>query len=329
MTRPTVRVLALLELLQSGGTRTMTELAEHLGVDTRTVRRYIDHLIDLEVPVEAVRGRYGGYRLTPGFRLPPLMFSDDEALVVLLGLIAGQRTGLTAAAATANETAAAKIRRVLPARLADRLTSVLESVSFTEPPGRSEAPEAAVLLAVTDAVHHHRPLSIRYTDRHGRPTRRIVHPHGVIAHAGRWYVTATDPDLAQGRTFRLDRITDARTLPGSFEPAADSDPAQSLLTGFATAPYRHEVIVRIHATLDHIRHQLPASIAVLEDLEPHRAPDPATERWYRVEIRAERLDWLPSILAALDRPFTIDRPTELRSLVTEFADRFTTRAHHA
>ena len=56
------------------------------------MRRYVDHLIDLDVPVESVRGRYGGYRLASGYRMPPLMLSDDEALAVLLGLVAGRRT---------------------------------------------------------------------------------------------------------------------------------------------------------------------------------------------------------------------------------------------
>ncbi len=85
MPRPTARVLALLELLQSGGTRTVGDLADRLGVDERTVRRYVAHLLELDVPVESVRGRYGGYRLGAGYRLPPLMLTDDEAVAVLVG----------------------------------------------------------------------------------------------------------------------------------------------------------------------------------------------------------------------------------------------------
>src|ERR1700733_14428714 len=92
--RPTARVLALLEILQSGGTRTVADLAERLGVDERTVRRYAGHLIDLDIPVRSVRGRYGGYRLAPGFRMPPLMFTDDEALAVMLGVGARLRAAL-------------------------------------------------------------------------------------------------------------------------------------------------------------------------------------------------------------------------------------------
>src|SRR5689334_24911372 len=98
MARPTARVLSLLELLQSGGTRTVADLAGRLGVDERTVRRYVAHLLDLDVPVESVRGRYGGYRLAPGFRMPPLMLTDAEALAVLLGMLAARRAGLTATA---------------------------------------------------------------------------------------------------------------------------------------------------------------------------------------------------------------------------------------
>ena len=332
MSRPTGRVLTLLELLQSGGIRTVAELAERLGVDGRTVRRYVDQLIDLDVPVEAVRGRYGGYRLSPGYRLPPLMLSDDEALAVLLGLVAGRRAGLTTTVATASETAAAKIRRVLPERLARRLDTVLESLAFTAPPGEFANPDAEVLLTVADAVRHRRPISISYTDREGRRSERPLHAYGIVAHSGRWYVTGTDPGIGEDRTFRLDRIAGARTLPGSFEAPAGLDPAQRVLSGFATAEYRYEVVLRIHGTVDQVRARLPASVASLADVEEPALgadADPATERWLRVELRAERLDWLPPVLASLDRPFVIERPDELRDLVGALAERLASCARQA
>ena len=328
MSRPTGRVLTLLELLQSGGTRTMAELADRLGVDGRTVRRYVNQLIDLDVPVEAVRGRYGGYRLARGYRLPPLMLGDEEALAVLLGLVAGRRAGVLPMTDTASETAAAKIRRVLPERVARRLDAVLESLAFTQPPGEFPTPDAAVLLAIADAVRHRRPVSIRYTDRDGRRSERTLHPFGIVAHGGRWYVTAADPAIGEDRTFRLDRVADARTLPGSFEAPAGLDPAQHVLSGFASAAYRHEVVFRIHGTVDEIRDRLPASVASVEPVSTAEA-DPATERWLRVRLRAERLDWLPPVLVALDRPFVIERPDELRDLVIALADRLAARARDA
>ncbi|MEU8715050.1 WYL domain-containing protein [Streptomyces sp. NPDC048663] len=321
MSRPTGRVLTLLELLQSGGTRTVSELAERLGVEGRTVRRYVNQLIDLDVPVESVRGRYGGYRLAPGYRLPPLMLGDDEALAVLLGLVLGRRAGLTTAERTANETAAAKIRRVLPQHLARRLDALTEALEFTERPGDLDTPDADVLLTVADAVRHRRPLALRYTDREGRRSERTLHAYGIVAHAGRWYVTGRDAGIGEDRTLRLDRIAEARTLPGSFEAPAEPGPAERVLTGFAAAPYRHEVILRVHGTPEQVRARLPVTVASIEEHRPAADLDRTAERWLRVGLRAERLDWLPAVLAALDRPFVIERPEELRGLVTALADR--------
>ncbi|MET7646371.1 YafY family protein [Streptomyces sp. NPDC005426] len=326
MPGPTARVLTLLELLQSGGTRTVTELADRLGVDERTVRRYAGHLIDLDVPVESVRGRYGGYRLAPGFRMPPLMLSDDEALAVLLGLVAGRRSGLTTATGAAGETATAKIRRVLPERLRLRLDAVLGSLSFTAPPSEADPPDSSVLLPIADAVTRHRPVSIRYTAADGRRSERTLHPHGLVAHSGRWYVTAADLTVGEDRTFRLDRISGVRALPGSFEPRTGADPAERVLTALATAPYRHEVTLRVQGTAEQIHTRLPAGIAVVEEQPPPADAEPEAERWARVDLRVERLDWLPAVLASLDRPFVIERPDELRALVEALAERLTASA---
>ncbi|MDQ0382592.1 helix-turn-helix transcriptional regulator [Amycolatopsis thermophila] len=329
MSRPIARVLTLLELLQSGGTRTVAELAGRLGVDERTVRRYVDHLVDLDVPVESVRGRYGGYRLASGYRMPPLMLSDDEALAVLLGLIAGRRAGMMTATGTASETAAAKIRRVLPERLGRRLDAVLGSIAFTAPAGEPIAPEAAVLLAIADAVSHHRPVSIRYTAADGRRSERTLHPYGLVAHSGRWYVTGTDPAIGEDRTFRLDRIAGARPLPGSFDPPGGLDPAERVLTGLATVPYRHEVTLRIQGTAEQIRARLPAGVAIVAESPPVSGADSDTDHWSRVELRVERLDWLPGVLASLDLPFVIERPDELRDLVLALAGRLTQSARRS
>ncbi|WP_037577638.1 helix-turn-helix transcriptional regulator [Phaeacidiphilus oryzae] len=336
MSRPTARVLTLLELLQSGGTRSTAELADRLGVDPRTVRRYAEHLADLGLPVESVRGRYGGYRLGRGYRLPPLMLDEDEALAVLLGLLAGPRAArggaADTAAETAAETAAAKIRRVLPRHLAERLDGLLAALRFTDRTAAGTAgapaapsPDAAVLLTVADAVRHHRPLAVRYTDREGRRSDRTLHPYGIVSHSGRWYVNGADPGAGEERTLRLDRIADARALPGAFEPPpGGADRAERVLAGFAGAGYRHRVELRIQATVRQIRARLPPAIALLDEAEA-----PSEEIWRAVTIHAERLDWLPPLLAALDRPFVVRAPDELRALTLAFAERLADRARRA
>src|SRR3954451_11840021 len=99
MYHPTTRVLTVLELLQSRSRMSGAELAERLEVDRRTVRRYVTRLRDLGVPVESEPGRYGGYRLRPGYKLPPMMFTEDEALALVFGLLLSRRVAFGDASA--------------------------------------------------------------------------------------------------------------------------------------------------------------------------------------------------------------------------------------
>ena len=97
-----------------------------------------------------------------------------------------------------------------------------------------------------------------------------------------------------------------------------------MLSGLATAPFRHQVTLRIQATAEQIRARLPPSVASIG--EAAADADPQAEGWLRVDLRAERLDWLPAVLASIDRPFVIDRPDELRGLVIALAERLAASA---
>jgi predicted DNA-binding transcriptional regulator YafY len=325
MTRPTARVLALLEILQAGGTRTVADLAGRLGVDERTVRRYAGHLIDLDIPVRSVRGRYGGYRLAPGYRMPPLMLTDEEALAVLLGLVAGRRAGLVTTSAAAMESAAAKVRRVLPEALGRRLDALLATAEFTARARPAVTPETGVLLMLAEAARHRQPVAISYTAWDGRRSERTLHPYGLVVHSGRWYVTGADSASGEVRTFRLDRIDTATVLPDSFEVPAGFDPAARVLSGLAEVPYRHEVSLRVRDTAEHVRSRLPAAIATVQELPAGPAHD-EDGGWVQVRLRAERLEWVPSVLAWLDRPFVIEYPDALRDHVHALAGRLATYA---
>ncbi|BBZ27551.1 transcriptional regulator [Mycolicibacterium madagascariense] len=316
MPRPTARVLALLELLQNGGTRTVGDLADRLGVDERTVRRYVAHLLELDVPVESVRGRYGGYRLSPGYRMPPLMLTDDEALAVLVGLVGGPRSGVGQARAAA-ESAAAKIQRVLPKQLAARLRAVLDTAHFPARSDAAPATETDVLLQVAEAARDRRTLDVVYVSRHGRTTARTVQPYGVVAHAGHWYLTGHDTARQDIRTFRLDRMTQATTGTATFDVPANFRPQDEVLGALAKTPWRHHVSVRVHADPDAIRSRLPRGLATVTPLTDD------TE-WTRVELRAERLDWVPALLATLDAEFVVEGPGELRDGVLALAHRLLT-----
>lgn len=334
MTRPTARVLALLEILQAGGGFTVPDLARRLGVDERTVRRYAVHLADLGIPVEVRRGRYGGYRLAPGFKLPPLMLTDDEAVAVVLGLIAGRRAGLVtatesaaaesaAAGFAASESAVAKVRRVLPAALAQRIDALLSTVDFTAPVRRAAPPGAEVLLTLADAAQRRRTVTIGYTNWRGRSSERGLDPYGLVFHVGRWYVTGHDHASDSVRTFRLDRIGSARLTEGlnegSFELPAGFDPTGQVVTSLAAVPYAHEVSVVLRTDLAEARRRIPPSVGTLTEVPGG----------VRFDTRVERLDGAAQMLAGLGWSFTIDRPDELKTEVRALAARLLSQVEAA
>lgn len=314
VTRPTARVLALLEILQAGGLRSVRELARALDVDERTVRRYVAHLDDLGVPVESVRGRYGGIRLVPGFRMPPLMLTDEEALAVLLGLIAGRRAGLVTTSALAVESAVAKLSRVLPKALVPRLDALVRGTRFTSSSRAVVPAETESLLVLAEAARDRRPVAIEYTGSDGHRSRRIVHPYGLVAHSGRWYVTGADSASGDMRTFRVDRISDPRPSSGSFDVPPGFDPADALLSAFAAAPHRYTIALRVEGTVEDVGRLFPAGLATVHE---------CTDRpgHVRVRVQAQRLEWVPAVLAGIDRPFVIEGPPALRPLVRALADR--------
>ena len=112
MYHPTTRVLAVLALLQAHGRMSGAELANRIEVNVRTLRRYIIMLQDLGIPIEAERGRNGAYVLSAGFKLPPMMFTNEEALALTVGLVSARHLNL-ADTDRAIESAIAKLPRVV------------------------------------------------------------------------------------------------------------------------------------------------------------------------------------------------------------------------
>jgi predicted DNA-binding transcriptional regulator YafY len=316
--RPTARVLTLLELLQSGGTRTSAELAERLEVDGRTVRRYVEHLRDLGIPVDSGRGRYGGYRLARHYRMPPLMLTDEEALAVVWGLLLTGRSGSGPTSIGDVEAATSKVRRVLPPALARQIDAVVETVDFTggriggsERAGGGAEASARVLLGLAQAVGDRRPIAFDYLPRHGPARSRTVHPLGIVAVNGLLYLTGHDVGRQAERTFRLDRIVGLRLLEGTFEVPDDLDPVRRVVGPLAAGPGRHEVSVLVDADVVQVRALFPETLASVEPVAGVAGKD----NWLRIFVRAERLEWVAGRLAALDRPFVVEQPETLTEVI--------------
>lgn len=295
----------MLELLQAQPGLAGPELARRLQVDGRTVRRYAGTLVDLGVPVQAERGRYGGYRLLPGYKVPPLMFTDDEAVAVVFGLLVAARQGVT------TPLALAKIERVLPAKLRERVQAVRETLGFTAPARAAAPPAAGHLLALGEATRAHRRVRVTYRSWRGDDTERDFDPYGVVVHNGRWYTAGHDHRSGALRTLRLDRIGSIKSLEVYFQPPAGFDPVAHVVAGLAAVPYQHDVEVLLRIGLADAARRIPPVVGTLTD-------HPGGVLF---ACRAERLDGMAQLLAGLGCDFTVHRPDELRHEVLALARR--------
>jgi predicted DNA-binding transcriptional regulator YafY len=309
VSRPATRLLAFLELLESRPVVTGAEAARALDVDARTIRRYVEALQELGIPVDGQRGAGGGYRLRPGYRMAPLMLDDDEATAVVAGLVATEGLGLQGA-----EPALAKVRRVLPAALRRRAEALESALAFGDREGVATVPPVGdTLLVLADAARRHRRVAADYAPARGEPRRRELDPFGVVVHGGRWYVSARDAASGETRTFRADRFTGTVRLGEPTDPPPDGfDPVTAVARSLARVPYAWAVEVRLAAPVAQIRPRVPATIAELT---------PDGEDACTLTMRSDSLRWTAEVLASLGCPFTINFPDELRAEVRAVAER--------
>ena len=312
----TSRLLELLELLQTRPLTTGREIADRLAVDRRTVRRYIATLQELGIPVEGERGVGGGYRVRPGYRLPPLMLNDDEAIVVVLGLTAARRLGLDGTAELVDG-ALAKIHRVLPEALRRRVEALETTLGFTTPatPGAPLPGDAVLLLA--DAIQRSRRVRAVYRSFAGEVTERELSPHGLVVHSGHWYLAAHDHTRDDLRTFRIDRMRRTAVVEGrALAPPEGFDAVAHVSRSLARVPWPWEVEVLLRLPLDEAAQRIPATLAELSGADGGTL----------LRMRVSSLDWMARVLAGLDCSFTIRRPDELRASVQALADRLSESA---
>jgi predicted DNA-binding transcriptional regulator YafY len=299
------RVLTLLEALQDRASLSGPELTARLGVDVRTVRRDVASLRALGIPVEAERGPAGGYRLRPGYRMPPLMLTSSEATAVALGLIAARRDGLDA------DGALAKIGRVLPDQVRLRVEALEQTLGFTGRAHEAMPPKGEHLLLLADASRRGRRVRARYTASDGVESERELSPWGVVAHHGRWYVPAHDHGRDEPRALRADRFSTVRLGGRGIAAPAGFDAIAFVSLTLARVPWSHEVEVLLRSAPDAAAERFPPTLA---ELEPEGEGT-------RLRMRAESLDWVAGLLAGAGCAFEIRRPDELRDSVRALAER--------
>ena len=294
---PLSRALLALDLIQRTPGVTADRLASELGVSARAARRYVAVLRNAGIPIESVRGPYGGYRVGRGLRLPPLVFTATEALGLVMAVLdghhdAGDPAGLVGGAL-------AKIIRALPEAVAAQAEAVRRS---TRPaPDRAAArPDPEIASALVQACSEHRRVRIAYRSEAGTAWDAEVDPWAVVVRHGRWYLLchAHGPDAL--RTYRIDRVGRVELLPQTFLPPTELDPV-ALLEEHLAVGWEYEVEVVLDAPLDEVSRRVPRALGRLE----------AVGGSTRLVGSTSNPSWYAWQLAGLPVPYRIVRAPEL------------------
>lgn len=307
------RLLTLLSLLQTPREWPGSELAERLGVTDRTVRRDIDRLRGLGYPIEAALGALGGYRLAAGQAMPPLLLDDDEAIAVAVGVRAAAGMAVDGLGESSAR-ALTKLTQVLPARLRRRV-EVLGAATMPVT-GDNPRVDPDTLTALAVAIARTEKVRFRYHSADGTPTSRHADPVGLVAHRQRWYLVAFDNAREAWRTYRVDRVSDARhTGARSAPPPLPAESPSDYVAGRRSdwrAP-THHVDVSFEAPLSAVSGRLGD--------EPGQVRAVDAERCRITAMRDDSLPWLAERMLSLGCEFEVHAPAELARILTEFGDR--------
>ena len=304
------RLLTLIELLQVYRQLNAEEIASRLEVSPRTVRRYITGLQDMGIPVETERGPAGGYRLRRGFKLPPLMLSNEEALVTIIGLLAAQRLGLSGSGA-AVQGALAKLDRLLPETQRAQVQAMQDVVSLGLSPVARDHADAETLLRLSTAARDRAGVRITYRSAAGDVTDRLVDPYGIAFQSGHWYLVGWDHFRSAMRTFRLDRMIATEVAPDTFERPDDFDVVGFLRQSIGAAVYGTRCEVLLDLTIDEARHRVSPTDGTLEAVEDGTV----------LRFSADDLEWAAGYLAGLECDLVVLRPAALRTSLRTMAVR--------
>ena len=303
----------MLELLQTRGRIGGPELARRLEVGERTVRRYAVMLQEMGVPVEGERGRYGAYSLKRGYKMPPMMFTDEEALGLALGLLAARTLGLVGVA-PAVEGALAKVERVMPEALRGRVRNLEETVSIAIAQPATPA-DSETLLTLAAAVGERRRVRLSYRSGWAGESERVVDLYGVMQREGYWYAAGHCHLRGGMRLFRLDRVLEAELLDDTFVRPEGLDSPGAVLSSVASTPGDEwSVEVLLETSAEDARWQLPTIGLALEQ----------TEGGTLLRCSTWSLDWIARVLAGLDCSFVVRRPDELRDALERRAEKIAT-----
>ncbi len=305
---PTARALLTLELVQDSPGITADRLADKLGVSERAARRYVGILREAGIPIDSVRGPYGGYRVGRGLRLPPLTFSAAEALGLVMAVLDGHHEASDPTDPVGS--ALGKIIRALPESVAAQAEAVRRTAAPA--PDRAAArPDPGTTTALVQACSDRRPVRISYRSETGTGWEGDVDPWVVVVRHGRWYLLCRSHRADAVRAYRVDRVGSVTELAGTVAVPADLDPV-ALLEQHLAVGWEYDAEVVVDGDVDTVACFLPRTLGRLEPLDDGttRLVGSTSNPW-----------WYAEQLARIHTPYRIVGGPELRQTARAVAAR--------
>lgn len=266
------------------------------------------------------RGRDGAYRLVSAYKLPPMMFSDEEALALAVGLAAARDLGL-GHGSIAVDSALVKLERVLPDALKNRLRAVGRAVRIDAlGPGTVFHHQALALLS--EAVLKQQRVHLRYQPEAAQSTQRHLDAWGLAFYLRHWYVVGYCHLRGEQRAFRLDRIQSVEWFAASFAPPPNFDALAALRHGVATLKRGHSVEIVLHTPLDSARGILHAELGTLEPFGTHK-------QHVLLRSQVDDLHWFARELASQPFRFEIRKPRALNAAMSQLATHLQSAARYS
>ena len=296
---PTARALLALEHIQGSPGLTADRLGERLGVTGRAARRYVRTLRGAGIPIESVRGPYGGYRVGRGLRLPPLMFSATEALGLVMAVLDGHHDAGDPTDPVGS--ALGKIVRALPEPVAAQAEAVRRATA-PAPDRAAVRPDPATTTTLVQACSNRRRVRVDYRSEAGSEWVVEVDPWAVVVRHGRWYLLCRTHPKGARRAYRVDRVRGVEVLDDTFSPPADLDPVAMLEENLA-AGWEYDVEIVVDAPVEVVGRCVPRTLGRLAplDAETSRLVGSTSNPW-----------WYAEQLAAVPASYRIVGGPELR-----------------
>jgi len=313
---PTARALLALELVQGSPGITADRLADKLGVSERAARRYVGILREAGIPIESVRGPYGGYRVGRGLRLPPLMFSATEALGLVMAVLDGHHDASDPTSAVGS--ALGKIVRALPEQVAAQAEAVRRTTAPAPDRGAAR-PDPDTTSALVRACSNSRRARLGYRSESGAEWDAEVDPWAVVVRHGRWYLLCWSHTSGGRRAYRIDRVRSVEVLADGFDPPAALD-AVAVLEEHLAVGWEYSVEVEIDASVDEVAPWTPRTLGRLE---------PTGAGTCRLIGTTSNPRWYATQLASLPAAFRIVGGAEVRDAACALGQRLLAAAEDA